>query len=115
MQIAIENTLPFSSFMAHAKRIFAEVQTQGPKLITEEGHPSCVILSHTEYERIMEELADATVVRMAEERLAKPRAAEDWKRSRSDDGMENNLLAGSERGFAQAGREHKANGTKGDS
>jgi len=78
MQIAIENTLPFSSFMANAKRIFAEVQTQGPKLITEEGHPSCVILSHTEYERIMEELADATVVRMAEERLAKPRAAEDW-------------------------------------
>ncbi|MBQ1336599.1 MAG: type II toxin-antitoxin system Phd/YefM family antitoxin [Selenomonadaceae bacterium] len=78
MQIAIGNTLPFSSFMAQAKQIFAEVQTKGPRIITEEGHPSCVLLSHAEYERIMDELADAELNRMAAERLAKPRTAEEY-------------------------------------
>lgn len=78
MQIAIENTLPFSSFMEQAKRVFEEVQTQGPRIITEEGQPSCVLLSHAEYERIMAELTDIEVNRMAAERLAKPRREDEY-------------------------------------
>ena len=78
MQIAIENTVPFSSFMAQAKQVFAEVQTNGPKLIIGEGQPSCVLISHDEYEKIIDELADMAVSRIAEERLAKPRRADEY-------------------------------------
>ena len=73
MQAVISNTMPFAHFITQAERIFKEVQTQGPKIITEEGRPSCVLLSHAEYEKIMDELADTEVERMAAERLSQPR------------------------------------------
>ena len=78
MQATISNTMPLASFVAQAEHIFEEVRTKGPKIITKEGQPSCVLLSQEEYEKIMDELADTEIERLAAERLAKPRQVNDY-------------------------------------
>lgn len=78
MQATINNTVQFASFIAEAKHIFEEVRTQGPKIIMDEGQPACVLLSHAEYERIMDELADAEIERMAAQRLSQPRGKDEY-------------------------------------
>ena len=78
MQATTSNALPLTSLVAQAEHIFEEVRKNGPKIITDEGRPSCVLLSHEEYERIMDELAEAEIEHIAAKRLSKPRQENEY-------------------------------------
>ena len=68
---AIRNTIPISRFnRGLAGKIFDEVRATGPKVVMRNNQPECVLLSPEEYLRMVDELEDAKILALAEERLA---------------------------------------------
>lgn len=67
---AITNTVPISQFnRGLAGQVFEEVKRSGAKVVMKNNIPECVLLSPDEYVRIMEELNDARLLALAEERM----------------------------------------------
>lgn len=78
MQASVDNTISMANFVAQPEQVCEEVRANGPKVITEEGRPSCVILPQAAYEEIMDRLTELEIELMAEERLLKHRKKEDY-------------------------------------
>lgn len=69
---AIRNTVPITQFnRGLAGRIFEDVKAHGPKVVMKNNVAECVLLSPDEYVRIMDEIEDARLLALAEERLAR--------------------------------------------
>lgn len=69
---AIRNTVPITQFnRGLAGQIFADVKAHGPKVVMKNNVAECVLLSPDEYVRLMDELEDAELLALAEERLAR--------------------------------------------
>ena len=67
---AITNTVPISQFnRGLAGQVFEEVKRSGAKVVMKNNTPECVLLSPDEYIHIMEELNDARLLALAEERM----------------------------------------------
>ena len=67
---AIRNTVSISLFnRGQAGKIFDEVKRFGAKVVMKNNTPECVLLSPDEYTKLMDELEDAQLALMAEERL----------------------------------------------
>ena len=67
----LNNTIPVSRFNnGEAGRIFDEVGKTGIGLVIKNSKPACVLLSISEYERMMEEMEDFYLAREAEKRLS---------------------------------------------
>ena len=67
---AITNTVPISQFnRGLAGQVFEEVKRSGAKVVMKNNTPECVLLSPDEYVHIMEELNDARLLALAEERM----------------------------------------------
>lgn len=68
---AIENTVPISSFnRGLAGKIFAEVKRTGPKVVMRNNVAECVLLSPQDYIKLLDELEEAKLLSLAEERMA---------------------------------------------
>ena len=68
---AIENTISISVFnRGLAGKVFADVKQSGAKVVVKNNTPECVLLSPEEYVRIMDELNDARLFRLASERMS---------------------------------------------
>lgn len=68
---AIKNTVSISLFnRGQAGRIFEDVRRSGAKVVMKNNAAECVLLSPEEYVSLMEELNDARLMAMAEERLS---------------------------------------------
>ena len=67
---AVRNTVSISLFnRGQAGKIFDEVKRFGAKVVMKNNTPECVLLSPDEYTKLMDELEDAQLALMAEERL----------------------------------------------
>ena len=67
---ALQNIVPFASFNnGEAEKIFDEVKKYGAKVVIKNDTAECVLLSPQEYLALIEELEDAQLVAIAEERL----------------------------------------------
>ena len=67
---AITNTVPISQFnRGLAGQVFEEVKRSGAKVVKKNNTPECVLLSPDEYIHIMEELNDARLLALVEERM----------------------------------------------
>ena len=67
---AVRNTVSISLFnRGQAGKIFDEVKRFGAKVVIKNNTPECVLLSPEEYTKLMDELEDAQLALMAEERL----------------------------------------------
>ncbi|MBR5345268.1 MAG: type II toxin-antitoxin system Phd/YefM family antitoxin [Clostridia bacterium] len=68
---AIRNTVPITMFnRGLAGKIFDDVKTNGAKVVMKNNTPECVIISPDEYLRMMDEIEDARLLAVANERLA---------------------------------------------
>lgn len=68
---AIQRTIPISLFnRGNAGRIFEDVRKTGPKVVIKNNVAECVLLSPEEYVHMMNELNDARLLVLAQERLA---------------------------------------------
>ncbi len=66
------NTIPISSFnRGLAGQIFEEVKNTGAKVVLKNNVAECVLLSPEEYVKLMDEVNDARLLLMANERLKK--------------------------------------------
>lgn len=69
---AITNTIPISQFnRGLAGKIFEDVKQNGAKVVMKNNAAECVLLSPDEYVRLIDELNDARLLALANERLAK--------------------------------------------
>lgn len=69
---AITNTIPISQFnRGLAGKIFEDVKQSGAKVVMKNNAAECVLLSPEEYVRLIDELNDARLLALANERLAK--------------------------------------------
>lgn len=69
---AITNTIPISQFnRGLAGKIFEDVKQSGAKVVMKNNTAECVLLSPEEYVRLIDELNDARLLALANERLAK--------------------------------------------
>ena len=67
---AIKNTVPITQFnRGYAGKIFEDVRQQGAKVVMKNNAPECVLMSPEEYLDLMEELENARLCVMAQERL----------------------------------------------
>lgn len=67
---AIVDTVPISMFnKGLAGKIFEEVKKTGAKVVMKNNVAECILLSPDEYLRIMDEINDAKLLAIAEERL----------------------------------------------
>lgn len=67
---AIKNTVPITQFnRGYAGKIFEDVRQQGAKVVMKNNAPECVLMSPEEYLNLMEELENARLCVMAQERL----------------------------------------------
>ena len=67
---AITNTVPISQFnRGLAGQIFEDVKRSGAKVVMKNNAAECVLLSPDEYMRLMDELNDARLLAMANERM----------------------------------------------
>ena len=67
---AIVDTVPISMFnKGLAGKIFEEVKQTGAKVVMKNNVAECILLSPDEYLRIMDEINDAKLLAIAEERL----------------------------------------------
>ena len=72
MTNAIINTVPISMFnRGLAGQVFEEVKRSGAKVVIKNNAAECVLLSPEEYVRLMEEVNDARLLALAEERWSK--------------------------------------------
>ena len=68
---AITNTVPITKFnRGLAGKIFEEVKEYGSKVVMKNNVAECVLMSPTEYVRLMDELNDARLLNTAAERMA---------------------------------------------
>ena len=69
---AITNTIPISQFnRGLAGKIFEDVKQSGAKVVMKNNAAECVLLSPEEYVRLIDELNDARLLALANERLTK--------------------------------------------
>ena len=67
---AIRNTVPISLFnRGLAGKIFEEVKSTGAKVVMKNNTAECVLLSPDEYVRLMDEINDARLLTLANERM----------------------------------------------
>lgn len=72
MTNAIVNTVPISMFnRGLAGQVFEEVKKSGAKVVMKNNAAECVLLSPEEYVRLMDEINDARLLALAEERWEK--------------------------------------------
>ena len=72
MTNAIVNTVPISMFnRGLAGQVFEEVKKTGAKVVMKNNTAECVLLSPEEYVRLMDEINDARLLTLAEERWEK--------------------------------------------
>lgn len=68
---AIRDTIPISLFnRGFAGKIFEDVKRTGTKVVMKSNAAECVLMSPEEYIRLMDELNDAKLLTMANERMA---------------------------------------------
>lgn len=68
---AIRNTVPISLFnRGYAGKIFEDVKSSGAKVVMKNNVAECVLLSPDAYARLMDELNDARLLALANERMA---------------------------------------------
>ncbi len=67
---AVTNTVPISQFnRGRAGQIFEDVKRSGAKVVMKNNTAKCVLLSPDEYVRLMDELNDARLLAIANERM----------------------------------------------
>ena len=67
---AITRTIPISQFnRGRAGQIFEEVKRSGAKIVMKNNTAECVLISPEEYLRLMDELNDARLLTLANERM----------------------------------------------
>lgn len=68
---AIRNTVPITSFnRGLAGKVFEDVRRNGTMVVMKNNAAECVLISPKEYVRLMDELEDARLLALAQERLA---------------------------------------------
>lgn len=66
----MKNTVSISQFnRGLAGKIFAEVKKYGAKVVIKNNTPECVLLSPEEYKRMVNEINDAKLLNLANERM----------------------------------------------
>ena len=71
LRSAIENTVPITLFnRGQAGKIFEDVKRDGAKVVIKNNVAECVLLSPEEYIRLMDEVEDARLLTIANERMA---------------------------------------------
>ena len=71
LKSAITNTIPITLFnRGQAGKIFEEVRRTGAKVVMKNNAAEAVIMSPEEYVHLVDELADAQLLAIAQERLA---------------------------------------------
>ena len=66
-----ECVVPISRFhREEAERIFEEVRRTGTKMVVKNGDPECILISPEAYCRLVDEVEDAKLLTLAEERMA---------------------------------------------
>ncbi len=69
---AITNTVPITQFnRGLAGKIFTDVKNNGPKVVMKNNEAECVLMSPEEYVALMDEVNDARLLLLANQRLAK--------------------------------------------
>lgn len=72
LRSAIENTVPITLFnRGQAGKIFEDVKRDGAKVVIKNNVAECVLLSPEEYIRLMDEIEDARLLTIANERMAR--------------------------------------------
>lgn len=67
---AIQNSVPISNFnKGMAGKIFAEVRSNGPKVVIKNNMPECVLMSPDEYISMLDELENMRLLLVAEKRM----------------------------------------------
>lgn len=67
---AIQNTIPISLFnRGQAGKVFADVKRHGAKVVIKNNVAECVLLSPEEYVSLIDEVNDARLLQMANERM----------------------------------------------
>lgn len=68
---AVRDTVPITQFnRGYAGKIFEDVKKSGAKVVMKNNIAECVLLSPEEYVRLMDELENAELLALANERLA---------------------------------------------
>lgn len=68
---AIRRTVPITQFnRGNASKIFDDVKTHGAKVVMKNNSPECVLVSPDEYLEMIDEINDARLLAIANERLA---------------------------------------------
>jgi len=68
---AIRRTVPITQFnRGLASKIFDDVKAHGAKVVIKNNTPACVLLSPDEYLQMVDEINDARLLAIANERLA---------------------------------------------
>lgn len=71
LRSAIENTVPITLFnRGQAGKIFEDVKRDGAKVVIKNNVAECVLLSPEEYIRLMDEVEDARLLTIVNERMA---------------------------------------------
>lgn len=71
IRAAIEKTIPISQFnRGLAGRIFQEVKRTGAKVVMKNNVAECVLMSPEEYIQLIDEVNDARLLMLANERMA---------------------------------------------
>lgn len=69
LRSAIQNSIPISNFnKGMAGKIFADVRSNGPKVVIKNNNPECVLMSPDEYISMLDEIADMKLQLLAKER-----------------------------------------------
>ena len=72
---AIKNVVPISQFnKGQAGKIFDDVRNTGAKVVMKNNVAECVLMSPDEYVKLMDEINDARLILLAEQRIANKRA-----------------------------------------
>jgi len=67
---AIQDTVPISLFnRGLAGKIFEDVKRSGAKVVMKNNTAECVLLSPDEYVRLVDEINDARLLKLAEDRM----------------------------------------------
>lgn len=71
LRSAIQNSVPISNFnKGMAGKIFADVRSNGPKVVIKNNTPECVLMSPEEYISLLDELDDMRLLVMAKDRIS---------------------------------------------
>ena len=71
LRSAIQNSVPISNFnKGMAGKIFADVRSNGPKVVIKNNTPECVLMSPEEYISLLDELDEMRLLAMAKDRIS---------------------------------------------